>query len=212
MKFEIKCRWTAKTLFECEATSLKVAVEKAVWARANLTGANLVGAYLADANLTGADLACANLTGADLTDAYLARAYLADADLARADLADADLAGADLAGAKGVEPEKLLHLFQIPQEGELIVWGKKAGVIVKMRVPPEAKRTGNIKNRKCRAEWVEVLDVEGAKTTTVKNCYAETIYKRGATVKPHAYDGNVLDDCLPGIHFFLTRQEAERWT
>jgi len=102
-KFEIKCRFTAKILFEIETDSMRLAVEAAVnaradltgadLARANLTGADLTGAYLtdaylADANLTGADLTGANLTGADLTGAYLARANLTDANLARANLTD----------------------------------------------------------------------------------------------------------------------------
>ena len=53
---------------------IKMALEMAVRARANLTHANLAGAYLADANLAGAYLAGANLARADLTRANLAYA------------------------------------------------------------------------------------------------------------------------------------------
>ena len=89
MKFEIKHRVSGAVIFSLETKSLKLCVEAAVKA----------GANLADANLARANLARANLAGANLADANLARANLADANLARADLARADLAGANLAGA-----------------------------------------------------------------------------------------------------------------
>ena len=77
--------------------------------RANLTGANLTEANLTEANLRGANLTGANLTGANLTEA--------------------NLRGADLRGAD-------LPHFQIPQEGELIVWKSVRGGVAKLRVPP----------------------------------------------------------------------------
>ncbi len=116
---QIKCRFSARVLFEANVASLKIAVEAAVTARANLDGANLAraylaganlaratldganlaGAYLAGANLARANLARANLDGANLDGANLARAYLAGANLARATLDGANLAGANLAWA-----------------------------------------------------------------------------------------------------------------
>jgi len=111
-------------LFECEVDDneqfkMRVAVQLAVKARADLHGADLSGAnlsgadlhganlrdaYLRDANLIGANLHGANLRdanlhGADLRDAYLSGANLSDADLHGADLRDADLRDADLHGA-----------------------------------------------------------------------------------------------------------------
>jgi len=101
MKIEIKSRFDASVLFahEAEGNTLKITLEAAVKARANLAGADLADANLAGADLAGANLADANLAGAYLARADLAGADLADANLARADLADANLAGADLAGA-----------------------------------------------------------------------------------------------------------------
>ena len=83
-------------------------------AAADLTGANLLGAFLSNsdlnrANLTGADLVVAdlakafllraNLTGADLTSANLSHAHLNAADLVNANLSEADLTGTDLSYA-----------------------------------------------------------------------------------------------------------------
>ncbi len=207
MKFEIKCRWSARVLFDCDAVSLRAAVEKAVEMKANLDGANLDGANLDGANLDGA-----NLDGANLYEANLARANLTRANLTRANLTRANLDGANLYEVKNVTPESLAKFFQIPQEGEIIGWGKKSCVLVKLRVPPAAKRTGNILNRKCRAEWVEVLEVQGAESATVENEYGKCEYRAGQVTKPHDYCHDGFRDCRPGIHFFLTRQEAEEWS
>jgi hypothetical protein len=106
MKIDIKCRFTGNVLFvhDAEENTIKLTVEAAVaaganLARANLARANLDGAYLARANLDGANLDGANLARANLAGAYLAGAYLARANLDGANLARANLAGAYLAGA-----------------------------------------------------------------------------------------------------------------
>ena len=71
MNFKITCRFTGALRFEGEFGSLKLCLEAAVKA----------GADLADANLAGANLARANLAGANLADANLADAYLVGANL-----------------------------------------------------------------------------------------------------------------------------------
>ena len=111
LKIQITARFTGLVLFEHEAenNTMKLTLEAAISARANLAcanlacaylaRANLAGAYLAGAYLDGANLARANLDGANLDGANLARANLAGANLARAYLAGANLDGANLAGA-----------------------------------------------------------------------------------------------------------------
>ncbi len=173
---------------------------------ANLRGANLYGANLYGANLYGADLYGANLGGADLYGANLRGANLGGADLYGADLGGANLGGANLGGANLGEVKNLF--FQIPQEGELIAWKKVCGGVVKLRVPPEAKRTTTPVGRKCRAEWVEVLeapeDGRGKHDSSV-------IYRAGEIVRPDKYDPDIRVECTHGIHFFLTREEAEAY-
>ena len=111
MKHPIKHRYTNAVLFEADIPDdtpsglvVRVALEQATKARANLDGAylaraNLDGANLAGAYLAGANLARANLAGAYLAGAYLARANLDGAYLARANLDGANLDRANLAGA-----------------------------------------------------------------------------------------------------------------
>jgi hypothetical protein len=204
---------------------------------ANLTGADLAWADLAEANLAGADLAWADLTGANLTEANLAganlaRANLAEADLAGADLAranlaganlsgaglrDADLRGADLSGAdlRGayvrdatISPLAAARLEILPREGEVIGWKRcSLGVLVKVRVPPDAKRS-NATGRKCRAERVEVMEVVGGEVG-VSMHNGKTIYRTGETVACHEWCDDRWQECAGGIHFYLTREEAE---
>ena len=64
MKFEIKHRWTGAVLFSLETDSLKLCVQAALKAKADLRGADLRGA-----DLWGANLREANLWGADLRGA-----------------------------------------------------------------------------------------------------------------------------------------------
>ena len=96
MKIDIKCRFTGSVLFghEAENNTLRITIEAAIAARADLSGANLSGADLSGANLSGA-----NLSGADLSGANLSGADLSGADLSGAYLSGADLSGADLSGA-----------------------------------------------------------------------------------------------------------------
>ena len=179
--------------------------------RANLAGAYLTGAYLTGAYLTRANLAGANLAGAYLTGAYLTRANLAGANLAGANLTDAyltdaNLAGANLAGAKGAD--LAIARTRILPEGSIIGWKKcKDDVIVKLGIPAEAKRS-HAWGRKCRAEYADVLEVHGA-DVGISLHDGRTRYAAGERVTPDAFDENWQDECSNGLHFYLTRLEAE---
>ena len=99
MKIQIKNRYDLSVIFECEAESIKLAVELAVKSGANLSRANLSGADLSGADLYGADLSGADLYGADLSEANLSEANLSRANLSEADLSEADLSEANLSEA-----------------------------------------------------------------------------------------------------------------
>ena len=114
MQVEIKHRFSGETLYTAElpgetpsGMTLRLALEQATRARANLRGANLDGANLdganlGGANLGGANLGGANLRGANLGGANLGGAYLGGANLRGAYLGDANLRGANLGGANHV--------------------------------------------------------------------------------------------------------------
>ena len=81
MKIQIKNCFDFSVIFECEADSMKLAVELAIKSGANLSMANLSGADLYGANLSVANLSGANLSRADLSGANLSGSYLYGANL-----------------------------------------------------------------------------------------------------------------------------------
>jgi hypothetical protein len=48
-------------------------------------------------------------------------------------------------------------------------------------------------------------------TVVVKNEFGITEYREGQMVYPDSYDDDIRVDCTHGIHFWLTRREAETW-
>ena len=174
---------------------------------ANLSGAYLRGANLRDANLRDAYLGGANLRGANLGGANLSGANLRDANLGGAYLGGAYLRGANLGGAKGAE--LAIAKTRILPEGDLIGWKKCArGVIVKLRIPEAAKRSHAF-GRKCRAEYADVLEIIGADAAFTDAHGPRTEYRVGERVMPDSFSENWQDECSNGIHFYITRLEAE---
>ena len=131
-------------------------------------------------------------------------ADLSGVDLRRADLRGADLSGVDLRRARNIPPIAAARTLITPA-GEIIGWKKlSGGVICKLSIPSDAKRH-NATGRKCRAEYAIVLEGEGAST------HDETfVYRVGRTVRPTTpFDDDRWNECASGIHFYLTREEAE---
>jgi len=181
---------------------------------ADLNYADLSSADLNSANLRHANLSYTDLSYTDLSYANFSYADLRSADLSYADLSSADLRSADLRYADLREVKNGDYAFSItmicPPEGAFIAWKKCAnGVIVKLQIPTKAKRS-NATGRKCRAEFVKVLEVIGAeKGLSLRD--GETEYCKGNTVKCDKWDENRWEECSGGIHFFLTRIEAEEY-
>ena len=133
------------------------------------------------------------------------RANLSGADLSRANLSGANLYGANLYGAK--DANKIVERRRICPDGEFIGWKElNNGTVAKLRIPADAARVGGLIGRKCRAEYVVVLEGEGESWTTD---YARVRYAPGLTVRPHAWDPSPFVECAPGIHFYITRLEEE---
>ena len=165
--------------------------------RADLRGANLQDADLRDADLRGADLQDADLQRANLQDAYLQGAYLRGAYLQGADLQGADLQGADLP-----------HFQIVPEAGAFVGFKKlDNGVICMVEIPAESKRTSSLVGRKCRAEFVKVLEGNG-KSPTADNPIE---YAVGKITRADSFNDDIRVERTNGIHFFITRQEAEEY-
>jgi len=223
-----------KVIIDGDFSGLATALfeKRAYLSDANLRGAYLRGAYLRDAYLRGADLRGADLRGADLRDAYLrgadlrganlSGAYLSGANLSGANLSGAALSGADLRGAnlsgaalRGADlsgaknAELAIARTRILPDGDIIGWKKCAqDVIVKLLIPANAKRS-NSAGRKCRAEFANVLEIMGAKEATSQHD-SSFKYIVGETVTPtDPFCEDWSKECASGIHFYITRIEAE---
>ena len=197
---EIRIKRIGRNDLVVEAPSLREAnLRKADLREADLRGAKLRGAELEAADLRWANLRWADLEGADLYGADLEGADLRGADLHGADLPGANLRRADLHGAN-------LTPFQLP-EGVLTVWKVVAGNIVCLSIPAEARRTATPIGRKCRAEYADVISIEGGRPATTRGLE----YVVGQRVTPDNYDPDIRLECTNGIHFFTTREEAEEF-
>ena len=151
--------------------------------RANLRGANLLGA----------NLRVANLRGANLRDALNASLVFAQTCVC-------------------------------PQKGSFIGFkkasccGSGVSCIVELEIPADAKRS-NASGRKCRASKarvVSITDLEGNAVDDDQSAFSlydnTFIYSVGATVEPaEPFDEDRWNECAPGIHFFITREEAVAW-
>lgn len=189
---------------------------------ADLRYAALHNANLRNADLRNADLRYATLHNTDLRNADLTYANLINADLRSADLRYADLRYVNMTGVRlryAYNLDKTIGLYlpiACPSDGEFTAWKKcRDGVIAKLLIPADAKRT-SATGRKCRASEAVVLalyDKDGNEITEARSNYDnDFVYRVGETVKPKKpFDDNRWDECASGIHFFVTREEAERY-
>ena len=131
------------------------------------------------------------------------------ADLSWAYLSGANLSGAYLSGAEN--SELAIAMTRILPEGDLIGWKKAGNCIVKLRIPADAPRSSAF-GRKCRAAFADVLEVIGNPADAYTNAHGpRTEYIVGQRVMPDKWDDNWQEECSNGIHFFITRAEAEAY-
>lgn len=196
---------------------------------ANLGRANLHGVNLRDANLSDADLSGADLSNADLVRANLSNADLASANLSNVNLMYANLYGADLREAKNVSFIPLV----CPSAGKFTGWKKALiikglvlrgehlkqkrsdvllDVIVKLEIPEDARRS-SATTRKCRCDRAFVKSITSIDGTESFECALSSydnnfVYRVGEMVSVDDFDEDRFNECAPGIHFFIDRQEA----
>lgn len=153
--------------------------------RADLTGAQLIGADLNGARLNGADLTGAWLTGARGADKIMWNIYTT------------------------------FYPLQCPETGAYVGYKKTRGLIVELEITADALRS-SATSRKCRASKAEVLsitDIDGniAAEQVESNYDKNFVYIVGKTVEVPNFDTNRWNECAPGIHHFITREEAVKY-
>ena len=196
--------------------------------RTVLQQANLRFRNLSKSNLEWSSFWCADFYEANLSGASLVRADLSGANLSGANLSGADLRDAVLSGAK-FDENTTFPDFQIPQDGDLIVWKKLKpdhpldsiyhGKIAKLLIKKEWRRTASLIGSKCRAERALVLEIrdhQGKFCKTGESIYMNGFtYTVGSVMCPSGFSGaggfndDIRIECAAGIHFFMTREEAK---
>lgn len=125
---------------------------------------------------------------------------------------------ADLRGAKNIEKIywnmcTTFYPLQCPESGAYIGYKKaRSGLVVELEIAPDAMRS-SATSRKCRASKAKVLSITDVDGNPAGNSVASKydnsfVYTVGETVEVKNFDENRWNECAPGIHHFITRQEA----
>lgn len=174
-------------------------------------GATLEGAHMRRSYLRGANLEGAKLGGADLREACLRGASIKDAYCECADFYNADLHEANLDGVKGIYLP-----IACPEEGDFIGYKAAGRYIVKLAITSESKRCSGT-GRMCRCSEAIVLSIEtvngkGTAPLKVRSDFSKDfVYQVGKKVKVEDFCDNRWNAFAPGIHFFITRDEAVKY-
>ena len=133
----------------------------------------------------------------------------------------ADLGGADLREAKNVP----FIPYACPDTGAFVGFKKAKlyssdeaeaqDVIVELEILTDARRS-SATGRKCRCDKAKVLSVTtlggvavGTDAGTVRSNYdSDFVYEVGRIVTEPNFCEDRWEECAPGIHFFINRQEA----
>ena len=89
----------------------------------------------------------------------------------------------------------------------------RGNYIAKLEILEDAKRS-SAAGRKCRCSKARVISITDRNNSEVTIDFAPSnydedfIYRVGEIVEVPDFDPNRWNECAPGIHFFMTRQEA----
>ena len=102
-----------------------------------------------------------------------------------------------------------------PREGAFIGYKKcRDGRIVQLEIPAEAKRSSAFgrKCRCCRAKVLNIWTADGEEVGYAVSIYNSSfVYHKGETVEVSNFNNDRFDECSSGIHFFMTREDAENY-
>ncbi len=199
----------------------------AVFYYANLEGASFKNAYLrntdfSQANLQRVEFEGARISSTDFTGADLRAANFRDCEaelhLGPNKFRTSDLRGCiahasffkrtNMVGVK-LDDDLAKRLTIIP-EGEFVAWKKTREGVMKIRIPASARRS-NATTRKCRAEYVVPIEMPEGYTECHSSYDYGFTYRLNEIARCNAWNHDRWMECSGGIHFFLTREEAENY-
>ena len=130
-------------------------------------------------------------------------------------LRDANLCGADLCDVDW-NIRSAFYPLQCPEVGAYTAFKKAGGRIVELIIPADAKRS-SATSRKCRASKAMVVSITDRAGNPAGDCVHSDFdhsftYVVGATVEVNDFDEDRWKECAPGIHHFITRDEAVKYS
>ena len=184
---------------------------------ADLSGMCFGGADLAGIDFSGADFSNTDFQWASLRNVSFSSSFLEGADFRGTDITGTYFADACMDGIIMDETTSHYHT-RCPEEGEFIGYkqvrdNKYGPYIAELKIPAHALRSSATSN-KCRCSEAEVMSITRLDGTdngidivrSWRN--PDILYKVGEMVKADGFDRNRWHVCAPGIHFFMTREEA----
>jgi hypothetical protein len=97
-----------------------------------------------------------------------------------------------------------------PEEWDFIWWKKcRDWIVVKLLIPAKAKRS-SATSRKCRASYVKTLEIIWWDKIAYSAYKGTVTYKVWKITKCDKREKDRRVECWGGIHFFLTKNEAEK--
>ena len=167
------------------------------------------------ADMRGADMSGVDMRGANMRGADMRWADMRWANMSGADMRWADMRWADMRGVQHIEfAQNLFYPLTCPEKGEYTAFKKADEKIIELRIPADAKRL-SATGRKCRANKAVVisittLDGDPAGNEVCSDHDKDFVYRVGETVEVQNFDENRWNECAPGIHHYITREEAVR--
>ncbi len=158
--------------------------------------------------------------GADFQNADMRTASFRYCDMRKCNIRGADLFGAvlEFARLEEIEPDENTKWFRLycPEKGAFLGYKKCVNNrLVQLLIPADAKRTSATRPS-CRCSKAKVLTI---KSFDFKENYEEAwslvdenfVYRRGEWVEVKNFNEDRWMDSTTGIHFWLTREEAEAY-
>ncbi len=176
---------------------------------------NLENSSVENALFDGCSLHGANFTNANLKTASFRYCDLRESNIEGANLFGAVLEYAKLDGIISNEDTKWFRL-RCPETGAFLGYKKCVNDrMVQLLIPADAKRT-SATLPSCRCNKAKVLTI---KSFDFKENYEEAwslvdenfVYRRGQWVEVKDFNEDRWQDSTTGIHFWMTRQEAENY-
>lgn len=139
--------------------------------------------------------------------------YFKNVDLSSTTMYQTDLTDTELNNT--LDEKIAASLFVPPETGSFKAYKKLLeNKIALLEIPEHAKRS-SATSRKCRASEAKVLAIWDMHGNLVNNGFSLHIlyfeYVVGKTLVVEDFDENRWNECSTGIHFFLTRMEAENY-